>query len=181
MKQRRQGVDVPSALQGFTEKRIGELEERVNEIAEVLIPKIEESKIQIASLTEHVIKGLADDEITLAHSQKKEQLAFFKVIMKELEGTLPELRQNLEAEKREKIELQQMLAEFRKALKNSSGLKCQGTLYQIAESASNKIGTGKCVPVDNRAGKEKFVNATYHEPASSRSDFESHLPFAKNP
>lgn len=156
MRQRRQGVDIEANVNAQTRAQYESLQERAKEIVSVTLPRLNESREQINALTERAVAVLTDAQLLAANAQKLERLAALKTIQKNLSDAVPEMKKNLEDEKKEKAHLNQKLEEFRQKLKQTSSLNCLGVLDQISERGSYRIATGRNQPISKETRGDRI-------------------------
>lgn len=143
MKQRQSGINLEDQISQLVIHQVKCLEERTEEIASVLLPRLEQSQQQIAALTEKTIKTMGDESLYAANQEKLKQIDALRVIKKDLEDALPAIQKSLENEKQEKAALLKNLEEFREVLKNASALNCHAALHLLGERGSYRIANGK--------------------------------------
>jgi DNA repair exonuclease SbcCD ATPase subunit len=158
MKRRQSGIKLENEMSQLVIRQVKSLEERTEEIASVLLPRLEQSQQQIAALTEKTIKTMGDESLFAANQEKLKQIETLRAIKKDLEDALPEMQKSLENEKQEKAALLKNLEEFREVLKNASALNCHAALHQLSERGSYRIANEKNPPVSLDTRNKEMIH-----------------------
>lgn len=137
--QRRQGVDVEAAFPKNLAQKVSDLQQKTHEVVGVLIPRLQNSTAEIDSLTEKVVENLKD-EVQLTGT---EQMGILQTVKKKLRETLLQALADLEAEKRAKMELLNMLSTLRKKAENAPAFAFSSSLHEAGNRISHRVGTGK--------------------------------------
>lgn len=149
MKLRHQGMPVAEALLHSDQEKLQELQEKTQKVVEELFSRLNESESQISSLAEKMVSILDTETLLSNNTEVHQQMLALKAIQRGLSESLEDIQAELEAEKKHKAELCNMLSEFRQKLKAHSGSRLVNIMYQGGERISYRIATGKPYPGDH--------------------------------